>query len=321
MGLLSSKTAVRVSDESRYFPAFPHGWFAPAVGLAAGSAYAFLEFWFDRFIQKGTVSRWAIAHELFDWVTPIVLGFTAGFGVLIWHKVVSMNQSLSTQNTHLKSHLLTNTLFAHILHEIRNPIHNLSAVMDTVETGIAASDREIIKRNLSRLKDLTDQLKRVSVSDKINPLQPVLFREWAESFLQQAVIPTIRKLKIRYEQKIDPLILHVHPLLLEQCLTVIFQNAIVACSQDLLQRNSIYFSASYDGRRHGYSALALGNSGAFPAEVIESSGRSAVKSSQGLGFGLVLLRDTVESVGGKMEITNEEGCATVRLYLPAERPA
>lgn len=294
---------------------------APAVGLAAGSVYAFLEFWFDRFIQKGNVSRWAMAHELFDWITPIVLGFTAGFGILIWHKVVAMNQALSTQNTHLKSHLLTNTIFAHILHEIRNPIHNLSAVVDTAEAGLASTDREIIKRNLARLTDLTDQLKRVSVSDRINPLQPVVFKEWAENFLQQAAIPTLKKLKIRYEQKIDPLILHVHPLLLEQCLTVIFQNAIVASTQDLAQKTLICFSAAYDRKRHGYAALTLANSGAFPGEVIESAGRTAVRSSNGLGFGLVLLRDTVESVGGKVEIANEQGMATVRLYLPAERPA
>lgn len=73
-------------------------------------------------------------------------------------------------------------------------------------------------------------------------------------------------------------------------------------------------------RRGPFFALSLTNSGSlFPEEVLKSFDQGTrLKSTKvdGHGIGLVSTRELVDASGGRIEISNSDGCANVSLILP-----
>ncbi len=280
--------------------------------------YAGLEYWFDWVGTKDHAFLWTL-HKAFDLVVPLILGILAGIGITLYQRNQSLNNSLSTQNHNLRSRLLANTLLAHILHEIRNPIHNLSALLEKSMHHLPQTDREIAERNLRRLSDTAEQLKRISGPwDEISARQRTDFGEWLRSFLKQSVHGTLHAEGIRYTEDLQPFIVHMHPLLLEQCFTILFQNAIQAYAENK-SNASIQLQAKIDPTRHGFATIEISNQGAlFPDHVLNAAAKRAVRSLNGMGMGLMLARDTLENIGGTLEIANTGSRAVVKLQIPAE---
>ncbi len=291
----------------------------PVIGLIAGLSYALLEWWFDKHGKKDASKiLWKI-HESFDFILPITLGILVGAGIVFLQRINLLNKALSTQNNHLRSRLTANTLLAHVLHEIRNPVHNLTAIMDHSLLSIPNNDREIIERNLQRLNEATEHFKRISGPwDEISTREPTFFLDWIHNFISQSVSSSLREKNIRYSEQLQPFKVFMHPLLLEQCFSVLFENAIHACEQTVGTKE-IVLSSCPDTAAQNLIYIEISNSGSpFPPEVLAAEGKKTVRSSKGMGLGLVLLRDTAELVGGSIKIFNAGQHAHVRLYLPAE---
>ncbi len=318
MSLFSSFFSQNTSDQSRSSFCGNSKCWGPLVGLAVGLIYAGLEYWFDAVGTSDHPLLWFM-HKGFDLIVPIVLGVLAGIGMTLFQRNQSLNQSLSTQNYNLRSRLLANTLLAHVLHEIRNPIHNLSALLEKSIHHLPQTDREIAERNLQRLSDTAEQLKRMSGPwDEISARQRTVFTDWLHSFLNQSVHNDLNAASIRYSENIKPFIAHVHPLLLEQCFTILFQNAIQACSKKHLNA-AIQLNARMDSSKHGFAVIEIINNGAnFPDHVLAAAAKKAVRSATGMGIGLMLARDTLENIGGTLEIANNGSRAAVKIEIPAE---
>lgn len=291
-------------------------WRASLIGLAIGLIYGILSQMLDiEAMHAPRVFIWL--DNLVSVVFPGIFGILAG---LVYNHVrwqTRINRTLSTVNAQLQRHVLTQTLSAHILHEVRNPLHNLTAVLESWQERLPTEDVAILQRNLNRLHTVTNQLSRWTASDdEINLREPVHLATWLEEFLIDKVRPRLRDSDISFQQEIDFLIVHMHPLLLEQCFTMLFNNALEAVSFD---RNlpTISLAAQLSTTQEGYVEVQLCNSGRqYPQEVLSRQGREPVDSQRGLGLGLVLVRRSLELVGGSLQLANDAGRATTMLWIP-----
>lgn len=317
MTKVSPKKSSSASDQSLY-PRKLRKWLNPLAGLAAGVVYAAMEWTLDKFPDDAPDALIRI-HDIFDWTAPVLLGVLVGYILNQHQREKQMNSILSTQNTHLKSRLLINTLFGHILHEIRNPIHNLSAALEGPGTVLAAEQKELVERNMKRLIDITVRLKRMMTrTGGVNPSEPVVFKTWLEKYIAQSAAREFKRSGIRFLDNTLPVPVAMHPLLLEQCFTVLFQNAILACQKTPEGSRFIGIKAGKAPEKPGFAAITLLNSGPeFSKTVIEDGGRKALESESGMGLGLVLTRDTLATVGGSLKISNEGGLPCVTVYIPS----
>ncbi len=293
---------------------FKNGW-VWANCLLGGSLYACLEWYFDRYAIEGPSAMNQI-HRLLDLGIPILFGIMVALGIQQYQQQKILNQRLSIENTGLRGKLLTHTLVSYILHEIRNPVHNLAALLDRGNNGFPKEEFEMIQRNLERLSTIANTLKHIdAVSDHINVTESVFFPDWIPDFIKNTLTPSMR---FRYEQKIEPVTFKIHPLLLEQCLSLLFENAFLAAAQSQPQ-GSVLLTAQAHSDREGCGLIRICNTGvSFPPDVLAAQGRYMVKSTQGSGLGLVLVRDTLKQVNGEMLLVNQSDMAEVKLYIPVE---
>ena len=306
----------------------PWSWsqfFYPSIGLAVGIFYAVL----DENITGRLIKHKALhyirylyaAHDVIDIVLPIVLGLLVGIGFNMLVKQQRLNRQLSLQNTQFQRDLLINNLISLFLHEIRNPIHNITAVLEDSKKALPPQTQDIIDRNLKRFEQITAQYKRwSSLFDVIHAREETFIRPWIEAFVSERVQARLHSLNIDYFQEIEPLRVQMHPILLDQVFSTLFSNA---C--DELENHKgireIRLTAKSDLLLHEQIEIKLSNTTihGFPAEVLEKQGRSPVVSRKGLGLGLTLLRNIVEHVGGEMKLSNKDGAAEVILLITGER--
>ena len=225
-----------------------------------------------------------------------------------------------TENVKLQRHLLTQTLSAHILHEIRTPLHNLAAVLEDRELRLTPEDVSTLQRNLSRLQTVTAQLSRwTTYDDDLDLRAPVLFDPWLSEFVLNKVQPQMQDMNIHFKQRIDPVVLQMHPLLLEQCLVPLFHNALEAVSRGNGLR-SICFTATSGSDQEGYVEVQIRNDGElYPDIVLATQGKEPIDSQHGLGLGLVLTRRSLELVGGTLQLSNKDGQAHATLWIPGHK--
>ncbi|MEI8345420.1 MAG: ATP-binding protein, partial [Candidatus Omnitrophota bacterium] len=253
---------------------------------------------------------------------PVVFGILVGCGVNVLARQKRLNKQLSIQNTRLQRDILITTMISEFLHEIRNPVHNLTAVLEDNQQGFTETQREIIRRNLGRFEEITSQYKKWnSLFDTIDPRQTVDFRRWLANFIDDKIQDRLQKLGIHYRQELGSFKIHMHPVLLDQAFITLFENAFAALT-DVPAEKSITLSAKtahFDG-----STLAelkmINNGRLFPEEVLKHQGHSPVTSRAGTGFGLLLLRKMVDQVHGQLSLANDDGKAVVTLLIPCEAP-
>jgi signal transduction histidine kinase len=298
--------------------------FYPLLGLAIGTFYAVLDEKITGKLIQHKTHYFRILytfHDLIDIVLPIVLGLVVGIGFNMFVKQERLNRELSLQNTQFQKNLLINNLISLFLHEIRNPIHNITAVLEDSKAALPAQTQEIIGRNLKRFEQITAQYKRwSSVFDVIHAKKETDLRPWMETFISDKVWERLRSLNIRYSQEIESLRVQMHPILLDQVFSTLFSNVCDALENDS-QVRAVKLSAKLSPSLYEQIEIRLSNTTGhgFPAEVLEKQGRSPVMSRKGLGLGLTLLRNIVEHVGGEMMLSNGEGVAEVTLLIPGVR--
>ncbi len=292
------------------------GWHILFLGLGGGFLYGLAQWYLDSQATDGR-QPWPLIHSLFDWAIPVILGLVIAGGFRIYRRQKELNTRLSTEISKFRSRLLTNTFASFIMHEIRNPIHNLSAALEALNPKLESPEKEIIERNMDRLARITGQLKQMPVlSDDINVSQEVRLWVWGPDFIKNCVIPGLKQLLLKYDFQFPRAVVRIHPLLLEQCFTILLDNAIHAASAGDASRSFIQISGkilSESSQVH----ITFRNSGRlFPEEVLKAAGRYIVKSDGGSGMGLVLVRDTVRQAGGDLEIRNQDGTAEAVLIIP-----
>ncbi|OGW91309.1 MAG: hypothetical protein A3D28_02340 [Omnitrophica bacterium RIFCSPHIGHO2_02_FULL_63_14] len=292
-------------------------WLYPLLGALAGLAYVLL----DEGIldERQLPAAGAVLHEFLDAILPVLLGICVGFGVYLFRRESHLNTRLSLKNDRLRQDLLFHALISQILHEIQNPVHNLSAALEDPGGIDSAEKRELIARNLERLRHLKTRYGKLGPElERIDPDEPLAFRPWFERLMDEKLRFQLRAAGVHWTQELEPVRVFVHPMLMEQALLNLFTNAIETLEKlrPEERRLALRAGASADGVE-----IRMTNEGTFPPEVLEAQGARPVESRRGMGLGLLLLRTIVEQVGGSLKLVNESGHAEVILALPGERAA
>ncbi len=290
----------------------------PLLGTIFGVLYAIAdESLIQKLIKRPPPKILIIASDFIDLILPVVFGLILGFLINILRKRTRLNKQLSIQNAQFQRDLLVNNLTSLFLHEIRNPLHNLAAVLEDNKDRLAPEVNEIVERNLKRFEQVTDQYKRWdSLFENINPREPVDLLPWLEHFIEDKVYAQLRQMNVNFSQEIDPLTIHMHPILLEQSFVTLFSNAFKELERVEGQRKLILTAKLHPPSYKQIEIKLINSSKGFPNEVLEKQGRSPVESQSGLGLGLTLLRRVVEQVGGELVLSNFIDHAEVMMLIP-----
>src|SRR6185295_10355553 len=120
----------------------------------------------------------------------------------------------------------------------------------------------------------------------------------------------------RYDQDVADVEVGMHPLFLEQCFVILFNNALEAVTRGPAPR-MIHVSAQPSAQVPGTVEVRFSNTGApYSGAVLAKQGREPVERQGGMGVGLMLVGRTVEQVGGALLLANPEGRAMTILRIP-----
>ncbi len=300
-------------EKDKFQPSRP--WLAPLIGAFCGVLYGLLDFYLDH-PGTGAPSYIHLIHELFDVFLPIALGIAVGLGINLILKNIRFNQYLSMKNSQLSRSVFTSTLISYIIHELRNPIHNLSAALENNPPDLTKEQESVVHKNLKRLESITTQWANLSVLyDTINPKETVLLKEWFQRFFNDKVSNQLREMNIQYSQIMCPAEVYIHPTLLEQICVTLFSNAIQELGQ---QKTNRVLTLTIDQNKEAseFIEIKLTNPGSFPDEVIKSQGKQVVNSRKGLGLGLVIVQKTLTQIGGSLQLFNTSDSAVVKICIP-----
>ena len=289
-------------------------WRAPLIGLGIGLAYGAITSAID--LEELKAPRvFFVLDSLLTVLLPCILGTLAGMVFNYLRRQERTAHLLSTQNANLQGEMLTHLLGSHVLHEIRNPLHNLMAVLEEWQQRLPPEESSIVQRNVLRLQAVTNQLRRwSSLKETVNLRQTVPFGPWLDEFLTDKVRPQIHKAGIHLEERLEPVVVDMHPLLLEQCFVPLFNNALEAVMDHRVR--VIRLSVSVSRERAGYVQVDLSNSGAaYPAAVLAAQVAQPL-SDYGPGLGLLLVRRTLEQVDGELQLSNVQGQACTAIWIP-----
>ncbi len=291
----------------------------PFLGGVGGIIYGLVDNFTDPLFSVSTRRIIIFAHDIVDFVLPVVVGIIIGLAVNLVRRQTRMNQELSTQNTKLQRDLLVNTLTSLFLHEIRNPIHNIAAALDDNRVTLPEEVDEMVTRNLKSLEQITAQYRQSgSLFDRIDPKEKTELRPWLKDFVENKVRSKLRELHIDYTQEIDPVKVGMHPVLLDQSFTTVFSNACEALAKEPGKRQLRLISRLQAPHYKKVEIKLINQGQGFKEEVLERQGRSPVESKTGLGVGLTLLRKILEQVEGEIILSNFIGHADVTLVIPGE---
>ncbi len=290
-------------------------WRAPVIGLALGLVYGGVTSVID--LEKLKAPRlFFVLDSILTVLLPMTLGALAGMVFNYIRRQVRTNRILSMQNAKFQGELLTHLLGSHILHEIRNPLHNLTAVLEGWRQRVPPEELSIVHRNLLRLQVVTDQLSHwSSLKDAIDLRQAVPLRPWLDEFLTDKVRPQLHAANIHLEEELEPVLVAMHPLLLEQCFVALFNNALEAVTGHEIR--IIRLSVRRGRKRQGYAEIEIRNTGTpYPEAVLADQAAQPLTDHFGPGLGLLLVRRTLEQVDGSLLLANGGGEACTTIWIP-----
>ena len=286
--------------------------------MAIGLAYGILEHFVDlETIQSPKI--FLVLDDLVVFCLPVALGALAGLVYNYMHRQGRINRALSTDSAKRRHDVLTQLLGSHLLHEIGNPLHNLTVGIERWQHHMPAEQTAMLQRNIDRLQAVTRQLRNWhTLDDTIDLHEPVPLRPWLQEFVHDKVRSELNRADVACELDLDALSVRMHSVLLEQCFVTVFNNALTAVMSEPSDR-AIRIAAHAGADRPGFARVTLRNTGAlFPSDVLSKQGREPVHSQQGLGLGLVLVQRTLEHVGGALQLANDDGWAVTTLWIPTE---
>ncbi len=301
----------------RTAPIFWRTWRAPAIGLAIGLTYGAITSVVDLEELK-TPQIFFVLDGIMTICLPAILGVLAGIVYNYMQRQARTNRILSTHNAKLQNEILMHLLGSHLLHEIRNPLHNLAAIIEGWQQRVPPEEASLLQRNLLRLEAVANQLRRWNAfGEDMDLRESTALNPWLDDFLTDKVRPQLHDAGIRFEQDCASATVNMHPLLLEQCLATLFNNALEAVMNN--GSRVIRLSVQPSPHRQDYVEIDVSNTGTpFPEAVLATQAAQPVSSQHGLGMGLLLVRRTLEQIDGALALRNEAGEAHATMWIPGE---
>lgn len=297
-----------------------HFWLYPFTGALLGGFYVLLDEGILDTLSENS-ALFLILHEFVDAIFPILCGILAGIGIFLFRKQSRLNSRLSLRNDRLQKDLLLNTLISQILHEVRNPIHNIQACLEDYEEKLPPEKVELIRRNIEKINQLKKQYgKWDNLFDEIDPSQSLEIKNWLESFLDEKIAFQFKEYGVSFEKNIENVVIFMHPLLFEQALLTLFSNAFQAVQNNPSGKRNIVLSIKCSENNPDKIEILFTNNGTlFPKLVLENQAKKPTEGSAGLGLGLLLLRKIVEQCGGNLALSNTANHAVVAILLRGKK--
>lgn len=291
-------------------------WLYPLFGVIGGSLYVLLDEGFMD--QLENPPAWAaVSHEFLDFILPVLLGISMGVCFYLIRRERLFAARLSLKNDRLRQDILFNTLVSQMLHEIQNPLHNLTAALDAPEAAVPPGTRELVRRNLARLAEIKTRYGHWGdILENVDPEEPLRLDNSVRKFINEKIGLQLKELGVVPQLRLAPVRAFIHPMFLEQVLGGLLSNALAAMEKST-GRRMLSVEVALD---KSAAFLKIINSGPYPDEVLKAQGARPVPSLDGLGLGLLLTRTLLEQIGGSLALANENGTAVSTAAIRGEAP-
>jgi len=216
------------------------------------------------------------------------------------------------------------TLAAGAAHELATPLATIAVAAKELDRELtrshvvpgARADVELIRGQVTRCKDILQQMAARAGENAGEPLVPVRVGEWVTRALDG--LPGADRVVLDVTGASSRLV-RGPPRGLERSLRVLLQNALQASGDGLP------VALRTAARPSAIVVEVVDRGSGMPPEVLARAGEpffTTKEAGQGSGLGLFLVRALLEQIGGELELESASGRGTnARIVLPAEGPA
>lgn len=215
-------------------------------------------------------------------------------------KAIAIYREETVRNEQLVS---LGTMAANIAHELGTPLSTISILVADIEH----EDTLVIQQQIERCKNALAQLKTGAA--RINETSECNSQEFIERLVHESLL-LMPEANIEWHDKMQAM-LKISPLF-EQALLALLNNAIEASQKKVevnlyQERQSLIFDIQHDGN-------------SVSEDLLKVLGRQVVESDKnGLGLGYYLANATIDRLGGRLQIGNNDEGVLTRIEFPLQK--
>lgn len=192
------------------------------------------------------------------------------------------------------------TMAANIAHELGTPLSTMGILLEDIEL----EEKPLLQQQLERCRKALQQLK--NTTQKLNEAKTVGSTELLQRWVHECLLLQPQA-NIEWQDELRQA-LNISPLF-EQALLAVLNNAVEAANTQVWVR--LYRETEFllvDIRHDGEK---------IREELLKMLGQQTVESSkQGLGLGYYLANASIERLGGRLQISNQDSGVLTRIRFP-----
>ncbi len=234
---------------------------------------------------------------------------------------------LEVQMQKIKTQAALNQMAGLVAHEIRNPLAGIKGYIDLLKESFDKSDKK--QEKINEIYSLIKKLNKIVVNFMImaQPIKPNFVKTDIIEFIQNVTDYFCSKnnleekkitLDISIPEGMDTLLINCDPILMEQTLIMILDNAVKA--MDIGGNLGIKLKTEHiQERRKREIAIIISDSGCGMSKDVKNKifNPFFTTRDKGMGLGLSLARNFIKFHDGNIFVESEEGIGTtVNIILP-----
>lgn len=270
-----------------------------------------------RVITRTGELRW-IGHVC----RPVSISGGKPYGRRASNRDITENKQMEEQLTHSREMKLLGQMAAGVAHEVRNPLNAILAITEALFKDIGPNSAyqpylEHIRSQVTRLSNLMKDLLELGKPIHSESFDVEVFREILSNIhnlWQETKFAKTHKLSLIVPSEVEKILIKTDSLKLRQIILNLLENA----AQNSPNGSAIEFRV--EALNRGSCIIKIGDQGTgIPEECLNRVFDPFFTTrAGGTGLGLSLVKNFVESMGGKVAIWNNDpppGC-TVKVTLP-----
>ncbi|WP_407658417.1 PAS domain S-box protein [Leptospira limi] len=296
-------------------------------------------------VQKGMIDHYSIekqyvhklGHLVWAYITVTVLRDDSGKAIYYLAQIIDIDERKKTEslllenNEHLKatknSLLIQNKQLQSynqiISHHLRAPVSNLRSLLDLLKITDVEEERKELQNHL---EEVTENLETV-LSELITTLKIQSLENYQPEWI--SILPTFQKVQKLMEGEFQKKNVHIELNVTEKELVFVSKEYLETLFLQLIS-NSIQFADPSRELRIGVESFSMGSETTISfsdnglgvdlsryGDQIFQLKKTFHRQMSGKGLGLFLMKYTMESLGGRVEVKSKPGeGATFLLHFP-----